>query len=481
MVARIARATRGAHLGGFLTVLLGLRVAHAAPVDPLKHGLQALQLDGTSAPLASLISDRHGTLVVFATVWCRICIEELPHLSAWKKEHEGARVLYVMSGTKAARTRDHCEAYGVDPEFVVIADHDGKVADAFGVRGTPSLYLVDGKDRLRGPFKRVSEVPEPTRRRLIRYRDVGHELGTSYTVTVLDSDSAETRVKKDLDEVRRMTRVLEARLSEWKRDSEISRLNRTAGAKPFPLSHTLATLIRGAVSVSSATGGAFDVTWRPWGRLWEKAEQVDAWPTEREMAVVRDAVGYQQLVFHQDTITFRHPKTELGIAGVAKGWIIDAIFEELRRRGYESILVNIGGDLRFSGSGPDGAPRTFTIADPFEPGRAAGELSVGRERAMATSGNYFRLRRIQGEEVGHIVDPRSGLPPPFKGSVTVLTRDAAMADALATALFVMGPKEGLRFAADTPDVDAVYATQNGLVTTLETGLIPRALPLRAWP
>jgi thiamine biosynthesis lipoprotein len=454
--------------------------ATAAPAE-IQPGLMASRLGAEPAPFVSLVASDAPTLVVFATVWCRVCIQELPSLSEWRTQHPGARVLYVMSGTKASRTRAHVEKVGVDPSFTVIADHRGEIADAFRVRSTPTLFLLDGLESVRGPFYRVASVPVPTKgggsaneESKVLWRDDGTELGTSYTVTVVAAASAKARVEADLGEVRAMTRVLEARLSEWKPTSEISRINERAGSSAVSVSETMAAIIDGALSVSRATDGAFDITWRPWGVMWQEAERQDAWPDAAALVEVGSRVGYGLVELTDDEVRFAKPGVQLGLAGVAKGWIIDSVADELMRRGYGDVVVNIGGDLRVNGRDERGRVRRFAIADPFDPAAVAAELEV-ESTAMATSGNYFRRRTIRGRRVGHIVDPRTGLPPSFEGSVTVLTRDAAMADALATALFVMGPDAGLDFAWRTPGVEVVYATSEGLRASSRGGVHPRSM------
>lgn len=460
--------------------LLALAVWMAASTATAAE-LQAPIVGGDTVSFQSLLrpAEDGPTLVVFATVWCRVCVSEIPQLQAWQKAHD-ARVLYVMSGTPEERTRAHCEKYGIGPSFDVIADQKGPIADAFQVQATPTLYLFEGPDRRHGPFTRIHQLPEPAERakkaELIRYEDHSRELGTTYSVRILAPAEERSRVERDLREVRAMTRVLEARLSEWKDDSEISRVNARADQGPVELSKTLMHIIDGALKVSAATDGAFDVTWRPLGALWDEAETTGEVPDAQRLEKVLGHVGWQNLERKGATLRFTRPGTQLGIAGVAKGWIIDAVYAELLRRGHTRILVNIGGDLRTAGPDLDGRPRRMKLADPFRPDEVAALLTLA-DTAVATSGNYFRTRRIGDRHVGHILDPRTGMPPDFEGSVSVLTRDAAMADALATALFVMGPDAGLKFAAQTPNVDVVYATREGIRTTLPDRVTAGTLPL----
>ncbi|TNF35227.1 MAG: FAD:protein FMN transferase, partial [Deltaproteobacteria bacterium] len=295
--------------------------------------------------------------------------------------------------------------------------------------------------------------------------DEGHELGTSWAVEVLVRPGEAERARADLAAAHAQCRRLEAVFSEWRADSELSRVNAQAGDGPVAVSEDLRRLLRGALEIARATDGAFDPTWLPLDAVWKQAAERDRPPSAEALAAARAQVGWRHVVLDDAGVRFDRAGVRLGLGGVAKGWIIDAVFLELRRRGYTSVVVNLGGDLRATGAAADGSPRVVRIADPWLQRRTAATFEV-RDGAVATSGNYLRRRVVGDRSVGHILDPRTGEPPSFDGSVTVLTRDAAMADALATALFVMGPERGLELARSTPGVDAVYVTRDGVRSTL---------------
>lgn len=178
-------------------------------------------------------------------------------------------------------------------------------------------------------------------------------------------------------------------------------------------------------------------------------------------------VSWRHVQLSEAGIKFGRPGTRLGIDGVAKGWIIDSIFHHLRDRGLTRLVVNIGDDLRTAGLHEDGGQRRFRISDPYDASRAACFIRI-RDRAVATSGNYPRFKIVGGRRRGHILDPRTGRPPEFDGSVTVITRDTAMADALATAMFVIGPDAGLELARRTDGLDAVLVSHRGIESTIAT-------------
>lgn len=359
--------------------------------------------------------------MVFATVWCAVCAQEAPAVERWAKANPDYRVTYVISGSNPARVAAFVQQRGLDRNVLEIrADPDGAVADAHGVQSTPTLLLTDANGVLQSRHTRIDQLVQPV-------ADSGRELGTSYDLVVYVPGAEEGRARAALATARTECRRLEALLSEWRDDSLVSRINRTASTTSVPVPPMLRRLLEASLHVSRVTDSAFDITW----------------PSLAGSA--------RDVVVNDGGIRFGDPQTRIGLGGVAKGLVVDALFAVLRRAGFGDVVVNIGGDLRTSGGA-----RRLRIADPFAKGRVAAHLVV-RDTAVASSGNYLRPN--------HIVDPRTGSPPAFGGSVTVLTRDAAMADALATALFVMGPQKGLAFAKATAGVEAVFVTRQGVLSS----------------
>jgi thiamine biosynthesis lipoprotein len=470
--------------------------AIAPPAAPA--GLRAP--DGGAVAWGDVPAPDRATVLVFSTLWCEICRREEPAVAAWAEANAPrARTVVVVSGSAPEKVAAAAPSRRWGAPLRVLVDEDGELARAFEVAATPTLVVLRPGGDLAGRFHRIADVSldggaaaaaaatddgmaanhgMATDDRMAAnsgmaanggaeagahrrtFADTGQELGTTYDVTVVSGRDAET-VRRDLAFAREHCRDLARQLSEWREDSEISRVNRDAAAAPVPVSDPLRRILTGALQVTAVTGGAFDVTWKTMEPVWERAAARDALPAGGELEEARRAMGPENVILEAGAVRLGHPATRLGIAGVAKGWIIDAVFLHLRRAGYDDVLVNIGGDLRAAGAAEDGTPHVIEIADPYRPGAVAGRLDV-RDTAIATSGNYLRTRRIAGRDVGHILDPRTGWPPDFDGSVTVLAPDAAMADALATALFVLGPDAGLALVRELDGVEAVFATRDGL-------------------
>jgi len=436
-----------------------------APVDPVT----VFTPDGTAVALERLLSPR--TLLVFMTGWCDACRAEQPEIEAWARENRGhTGTLLLVAGSEPAAVEALVDerrlAVAAHP---VVADPEGQASRAYDVKGTPTLVLVDGRGEVLARARSLDQLPPPPS--IVPIVDQGSELGTSYHVVVWVPPERADAARADLADARALCRAQDALLSEWREDSEISDLNRRAGGGWVELSATMDTLLAGALHVSTVTGGAFDPTWAPLGPLWEASAGRGEEPAVTELAATLEAVDWRHVELVDGRARFVHPGTRLGIAGVAKGWVVDSLVELLLSRGHGAVLVNVGGDLRVAGAPPAEAGETLEIADPFRAGEIAASVRAN-DTAVATSGNHRRGWTVGGRHVGHILDPRTGRPAPFDGTVTVLAPDAAMADALATALYVLGPVEGLAFARAHEGIEAIYVTREGVRSTLD-GIVRR--------
>jgi FAD:protein FMN transferase len=446
-----------------LLALLAGCVSVSPGPDDWRRPLQTLSGENVDWETA-VVRGKRNVLVVM-TAWCQACYDEQPKVEAYAEAHRDTRIAYIVAGSEPERAAEIVAERKI--VLPVYADPDGTFSDHHGVRVTPSVLVFDTHGQLVGRYDSIEALPPESEsalpRKLEAVVDSGSEIGTSYDVVVMASDVEKAR--EDLAAARRVVFDAESHLSEWKYDTDLSRLNREGGNGPVDVPADLLKLITASIKVSEATGGVFDITWLPLGSIWKQAAAEGRLPTEEALKTVLAAVGSDNIVIDGSTVSFKNPLTQVGLGAVAKGWIVDAVFLHLKKAGYENLIVNIGGDLRTGGEGPDG-PWTFQIMDPYEPSRVAGTFEL-RDGAVATSGNYLRYLEIDGKRYGHILDPRTGWPPEFDGSVSAFASDCAMADALATALFVMGPEEGLMWVKANPGVDAIYATRQGLLSSIQ--------------
>ncbi|MFQ5670388.1 MAG: FAD:protein FMN transferase [Acidobacteriota bacterium] len=250
----------------------------------------------------------------------------------------------------------------------------------------------------------------------------------------------------------RATESTEARLSTWRAGTALARLNAAPVETPVPLDRDLMDLLVWLGDRTRETGGAFDPAI---GRL------VAAWdlrgpgriPSARELTLARRASG--MALFHltpgAGTAIRRAPGALLDAGGFGKGLALKKAGRSLSGR-LDHWLMNFGGQVLVSRGG---AGRVVDLADPRHRGRSAGTLRVSGV-SVATSSDSERFVRAGGRRLGHILDPRTGKPAPDFGSVTVVSADPLEADVMSTALFVMGPEEGLAFAASRPGLEALF-------------------------
>jgi thiamine biosynthesis lipoprotein len=253
----------------------------------------------------------------------------------------------------------------------------------------------------------------------------------------------------------------EALFSEYRADSEISAVNRSAGGAPVVVDPEVFALLQRALWASRATGGAFDVTFAACGGLWSIRER--RVPDDESLAACLANVGFRKVRLdeRQSSVLLPEAGMRVGLGGIAKGYGVDRAVELLLARGFRNLVVDGGGDLRVEGSDVDG-PWTVNIAHPRRPGEVFDTLRLSRG-AIVTSGDYLRYFERDGVRYHHILDPATGRPAARSMAVTVVAPTATDADALATGLFVLGPEAGLARIASMAGVEALYFSPDGRV------------------
>ena len=253
---------------------------------------------------------------------------------------------------------------------------------------------------------------------------------------------------------------LEERLSLFKPDSELSRLNQAAGAGPVPLSTETLTALGLALRYAHKSDGAFDPTADPLLRLWGLRGNTPTAtvPNERDLETTLERVGYAgvRLDPTRGTASLERAGMRIDLGGIAKGYAADAVHERLRTMGAENFMVNLGGDMRMRGGPAAGTPWRLGVRDPFDRARFLGILELDGDWGVATSGNYERFVELEGQRYAHILDPRSGRPVRGMASVTVVAPTAAQADALSTALFVLGLEDGVALLKKMDRCEALF-------------------------
>jgi len=277
----------------------------------------------------------------------------------------------------------------------------------------------------------------------------GGTMGTTYNVTVV-TPSGTTLPEGLGDSIQGWLDEVNQHMSTYIDDSELSRLNRAPVGEWLPVSPMMLRVLKQARAVSDITGGAFDITIGPLVDAWGfgPVDTHDQVPAEAALEALQQKVGYTRLRLRDSPpALWKEAELQLDLSAIAKGFGADYVAEQLAAAGLPNSLVEIGGDLRVQGHNAAGKPWRIGVEQPSfqrEGVQQAVELDNG---GVATSGDYRNFFRQNGQMYSHILDPRLGRPVERDlASVTVIADNAAMADALATGLTVMGREAALALA-----------------------------------
>ncbi len=302
-----------------------------------------------------------------------------------------------------------------------------------------------------------------------RYHETQPHMGTKYIV-LLYAPSPEL-ARKALDAAFARIAQLDQVLSDYDPDSELSCLSRSAPhPKPVPISQDLFDVLWQAQKLSRASHGAFDATVGPLTKLWRRARRQRKRPDNQRLHDAKAAVGYQYLVLDRchRTAQLTRPHMRLDLGGIAKGYAIDQALHTLREMGIDRALVNASGDMAATGPPPNKKGWAVAIA-PLNPKDPPRDFGVLANQALATSGDAFQYVEIDGVRYSHIVDPRTGLGLTERSSVSVLANCCTLADGLASAASVLGPREGLKLIQATHDAAGLIVTkQEDQIATFQT-------------
>jgi thiamine biosynthesis lipoprotein len=263
--------------------------------------------------------------------------------------------------------------------------------------------------------------------------------------------------RRALDEADR----LEASLTVFRDSSDLVRVNRTAATTPAEVDEQLFDLLRLCGLLSAQTGGAFDITSTPLSRCWGFLYRDGRLPSEAEIDQARRVVGMHRIELdpRSRTVRFRVPGMELNLGSIGKGYALDCMAALLERRGVRNALLSAGGSSIVAiGGARSGWPIDLRSPLVTRDRLARVRLTGG---ALATSGAGEQFVIVNGERYGHVLDPRTGWPARGVLSATVITKAAAVADALSTALLVGGAELAARYCDDHPDTLAILTPDDG--------------------
>ena len=277
-------------------------------------------------------------------------------------------------------------------------------------------------------------------------------MGTIMKIKVV-TNSEEEKTKEVFDAAFQEISGLESELSEWQPASPVSEVNREAGIERVKVPDAVVTVTDKALEIADITDGAFDVTFKPIGRLWNVKERTSPPPPDSIRAVLNQ-IDYKQIELDtlQNTLFLKKKWMEIGFGGIAKGYAAYRAGEVLEEYGITDYIINAGGDLYVKGN--KGEQRwTSGIQNPDkEQTKPLLAFSVIKPCGIATSGDYESYFIYEGTRYHHIIDLSTGYPARGVKSVTVFSEDPAKADAYATAFFITGYEKALRIVEQDPSL-----------------------------
>ncbi len=281
-----------------------------------------------------------------------------------------------------------------------------------------------------------------------------HVAFAAYTTPTVDAAKTREAFDAALAEIKR----IEALMTTWRPDSEVSRINAAAGKSAVQVSDETFFVIKEAVRTSEISDGAFDITFQTLHGLWKFDEDLDPHPPSEAAIKARlPFVGWRNIKLDEGnkSVMLTKEKTKIGLGGIAKGYAVDMAVKVLERAGLTSFFVQAGGDLFARGKKPDGTEWQAGIRDPRGPeGKWFAKIGLS-DHAFSTAGDYERAYVVNGKRYHHIIDPRTGQPATKCRSVTIWAPTALLADEIDDAVFILGPEKGMQLVESIEGVGAV--------------------------
>lgn len=280
-------------------------------------------------------------------------------------------------------------------------------------------------------------------------------MGNHFELTVVASNEkwAHEKIDAGVSEIQRIERLL----TTFSDDSETNLINQNAGEKPVTVSAETFSLIERSLRISQITQGAFDITYGSIDKqLWNFDQQMTALPDKETAKNMIRLINYRNVILDREkcTVFLKEKGMRIGFGGIGKGYAAERAKLIMKQQGVESGVVNASGDLTAWGLQPNGKPWTVGIANPDAKHEVFSYMSI-TDMAVATSGNYEKFVMIDGKKYSHTINPRTGLPVTGIKSVTIVTTNAEIADAMATPVMIMGIRTGLDMIDQIKDIEAV--------------------------
>jgi len=283
-------------------------------------------------------------------------------------------------------------------------------------------------------------------------------MGTLVEISVHEKDKkiASASIQKAFHEIRRLENLLSIHIQE----SEVSQINRAAGKTAVPVSKEVLEVIQRSLYWSEQTEGAFDITVGPAQELWDFEKPSS--PSKVSISEAIKNIDFKKIQLDQHTVFLKDEEMAINLGAIAKGYAVDKAIQILKKNKIKNALINAGGDLKTFGKNLEGLSWKIGLQHPRKPESLLASFSI-LEKAVATSGDYQKYFELDGKRYHHILDPKTGYPSTGSISATAITNNVMDADALSTALFVLGSEKGIALLDSLSDTEGLIVGTNGKV------------------
>ena len=315
------------------------------------------------------------------------------------------------------------------------------------------------------------------------FKKASLSMGTVFETTIYAPDKYVA--EKTFNEVFQEINRLDYLMSNYKKESVLSGINRNASAEPTVCNKELANIIEQSLQYSDITDGAFDITIGPLMKQWGFLKKQGKIPGKEELASALESVSYKNITIEEKakkslaknpvtvkTVFFKNTGTQIDLGGIGKGYAVDRAVSVLKQNGINSALINFAGNIYTFGTPPGKGSWVIGLQHPRESEGLLGTFEI-KDKAVSTSGDYEKFFTIEGKRYSHIIDPRTGNPVKGIVSVTVVTGNATRADALSTGVFVLGLEKGMDLIEQLSDVEGIIVyedTDDKLSTKTSSGM-----------
>lgn len=283
-------------------------------------------------------------------------------------------------------------------------------------------------------------------------------MGSIFQITLVDSNSikAHQNINKAIVEIERIENLI----SEWRPQTQISKVNQNAGIKPVKVDKEVFELTKKAIWFSEISNGAFDISIVAMDKIWIFDGTMEKLPSKKALRKSITNVNYKNIVLDSinSTIFLIKKEMKIGFGSIGKGYAADKARKLLQESGIIAGIINAAGDIATWGTQINGNPWRIGVNNPLETGETIEILEFSGNNAVTTSGNYEKYAEINDKRYSHIINPKTGYPSIELISVTIIGPNAEMCNGFSTSIMVLGLEKGIKLINKFPDYQYIIIT-----------------------